>query len=422
MIRMPSPSFAVRTPSALLFLALTALVPTPATAQDLVLTRANVVDVAAGAIIEGATVTVRDGVIQSVDAGGGAPSPGARVVDLEGRYLAPGLMDAHVHIGSEADARRALFTGVTTMRSMGAGHYADVGMRELQRDGYATTPEYLAAGYHVRPQMAEGFFQDHPELGALDGGSVNTVDAVRSVVRALLSRDVDFIKTNATERAGLPDTDPRKQLFGEAEIRVMVEEADRAGILGVAAHAHGDEGGRAAVAAGVRSIEHGTYASESTLRLMLERGTWLVPTLSSVLSFGQPGDYADPRIFLRGQHLAPRRVEMVRRAYALGIPIVVGVDTSYGAESTARVARAVAFMVEELSFDPLYALQAATSRSAELLGVAGQTGRVGEGMEADLLVIDSNPLERVRALQDPLLIISNGHVVTNRLPFAKPGR
>ncbi|MDX1494299.1 MAG: amidohydrolase family protein, partial [Longimicrobiales bacterium] len=148
---------------------------------------------------------------------------------------------------------------------------------------------------------------------------------------------------------------------------------------------------------------------------------WLVPTLSSVLSFGQPGDYADPRIFLRGQHLAPRRVEMVRRAYALGIPIVVGVDTSYGPESTARVSRAVTFMVEELDFDPLYALQAATSRAAELLGVDGRTGRVAEGMEADLLVIDSNPLERVRALQDPLIIISNGHVVTNRLPFAKEG-
>ena len=143
----------------------------------------------------------------------------------------------------------------------------------------------------------------------------------------------------------------------------MVEEAARHGLL-VAAHAHGDEGIEAAVRAGVRSIEHGTYASDATLQLMKDSGTWLVPTLRSVLSFGQPGDYADPALFLRGQHLAPRRVDMVRRAHALGIPIVVGVDTDYGPGSTARVSRAVTFQVEELHFDPVYALQGATSRAA----------------------------------------------------------
>ena len=150
---------------------------------------------------------------------------------------------------------------------------------------------------------------------------------------------------------------------------------------------------------------------------MKEQGTWLVPTLSSVLSFGQPGDYADPALFLRGQHLAPRRVEMVRRAHALGIPIVVGVDTDYGPGSTARVARAVTFAVEELRFDPVYALQGATSRAAELLGVSDSTGSLSVGMDADLIIIDSNPLERIRALQDPLAIVSNGHLVSNRLPF-----
>ena len=158
------------------------------------------------------------------------------------------------------------------------------------------------------------------------------------------------------------------------------------------------------------------------MNVLLPSEIRLVPTLSSVLSFGQPGDYADPRLFLRGQHVAPRRVDMVRRAYALGIPIVVGVDTNYGAGSTARVSRAVTFMVEELDFDPLYALQAATSRAAELLGVADRTGTLTEGKEADILIIDSNPLQRVRALQDPLIIVSNGRVVANRLPFAKVER
>jgi imidazolonepropionase-like amidohydrolase len=113
---------------------------------------------------------------------------------------------------------------------------------------------------------------------------------------------------------------------------------------------------------------------------------------------------------------------MVRRAHALGIPIVLGVDTSYGPESTARVSRAVTFMVEELGFRPLYALQAATTGSARLLGVADRTGRIAEGFEADLLLLDSNPLERVRALQDPLIIVSDGHLVLNRLPFHRDDR
>lgn len=140
---------------------------------------------------------------------------------------------------------------------------------------------------------------------------------------------------------------------------------------------------------------------------MKERGTVLVPSLSSVLSFGQPGDYADPPLFLRGQHMGPRRVAMVRRAYDLGIPIVVGADTQYGPESTARISRTVTFMMLDLGFDPLYALQAATSRAAELLGIADRTGVVREGFEADLLVIERDSLEHPYAIQDPLIIMSS---------------
>lgn len=418
MIRTPSPSFAIPTPSALLFLALAAFAPMPATAQDLVLTNANVVNVASGAIIEGATVTVSDGVIQSVDAGGAAPGSGAQVVDLGGRYLAPGLMDAHVHIGSEADARRALFTGVTTMRSMGAGHYADVGMRELQRSGHAKTPEYLAAGYHVRPQMAEGFFQDHPGLGALDGGNVTNADAVRSVARALLSRNVDFIKTNATERAGLPNTDPRKQLFGEAEIRVMVEEAERAGVLGVAAHAHGDEGGRAAVAAGVRSIEHGTYLSETTLSMMADRGTFLVPTIAIVRDLTIPGgDYDNAVLNIRGRHMLPRVQQMAANAHRLGVKIVAATDTGYGPNSTTTLAHELLELVT-VGLTPLEAMRAATINAAELFGMEDRVGRVEAGLEADLIVLEFDPLQRIGTVQDVLMVISDGEVIVQRGDWA----
>ena len=390
----------------------------PASAQDLALTNANVVNVVDGSVRMGVTVVLRGGTIESIEEGTAAPA-GMTVVDLAGRYLAPGLMDAHVHVGSAADANRALLTGVTTMRSMGAAHYADVGMRDLQRAGHAETPEYLAAGYHVRPQMAEGFFQDHPELGGLDGGNVTGPDAVRAVTSAIVSRGVDFVKTNATERAGLPNTDPRKQLFGEAEVGVMVEVAGAAGI-GVAAHAHGDAGGRAAVAAGVRSIEHGTYLSETTLSMMAERGTYLVPTIAIVRDLTiAGGDYDNAVLNIRGRHMLPRVQEMARNAHALGVKIVAATDTGYGPNSTTTLAHEL-IELTNIGMSPLEALQAATTTAAELFGMEDRVGRVEPGLEGDLIVLERNPLQGIEVVQDVLMVVSDGRVIVQRGDW--PGR
>lgn len=421
-----SPSSARWAAACLHLLLVGVLLPGPASAQPapspgpLLLHGVSVVDGVSAEVAEGVSVLVEEGRIRSMGPRGEVPTrAGATEMELEGYWLVPGLLDAHSHLNTLAAARRALESGVTTIRTAGVGGFADVALREAVRAGRLPGPDILATGIYVTPEIGDGALAD-PRLQRFLRDSVDTPEELRRLVAVNADHGVDWIKTRGTERAGTPTTDPREQVYSEAELRAVVEEAEAHG-LRVAAHAHGEEGIVAAVRAGVASIEHGTYASDATLRLMRDRGTWLVPTLSSVLSFGQAGDYADPRLFLRGQHLAPRRVDMVRRAHELGIPIVVGVDTSYGPESTARVSRAVAFMVEELGFDPLYALQAATSRSAELLGVDDRTGRIAQGMEADLLILDSNPLERIRALQDPLVIVSNGHVVLNRLPFAKPG-
>lgn len=405
--------------STLLALVASALVTSSISAQDLVLRNANVIDVVDGTVTANATVVVRGGSIASVDANGGDGPAGVRVVDLAGRYLAPGLMDAHVHVGSAADARRALLSGVTTMRSMGASHYADVGMRELQRAGHVETPEYLAAGYHIRPQMAEEFFQDHPELGGLDGGGVTGNSAVRSVAQALVSQGVDFVKTNATERAGLPNTDPRKQLFDEVEIGVMVEEAGRAGI-GVSAHAHGDAGGRAAVTAGVRSIEHGTYLSETTLRMMVDRGTYLVPTIAIVRDLTiAGGDYDNAVLNIRGRHMLPRVQQMAGLAHELGVRIVAATDTGYGPNSTTTLAHELLELVE-IGMSPHEALQAATTTAAELFGMNDRVGRLEPGYEADLIVLERNPLDDIGVVQDVLMVVSDGAVIVQRGDW--PGR
>lgn len=385
------------------------------TAGPTAITNAYVVNTRTGQVIPRTTVFLRDGKIASI---GTAPPVGATVIDARSRYVVPGLIDAHTHIADFASARRALDSGVTTVRSAGVSNYADVGLRELARKGAIAGPDVLAAGYHVRPQLAFEAFLSDPVLSPFMNGGVTTPDAIRQVVRTNLSHGVDWIKTTSTERAGLPDTDPRKQIYTDAEVKVMVDEAAAKGIP-VMAHAHGEEGALAAVKAGVRSIEHGTYLSEEALKLMKEKGTFFVPTYATVIDLVQPGgDYDNPGLHLRGSHMLPRLRETTERAHRLGVRIATGADTSYGPNSVTRIAHEVAAFVE-IGMTPLQALQAATTVAAELLGLDKRVGVIEPGFEADLLVVERNPLEYVRALQDPLLVVTNGRVAVNRLSFGK---
>jgi imidazolonepropionase-like amidohydrolase len=234
-----------------------------------------------------------------------------------------------------------------------------------------------------------------------------------------LDRGADVIKTRTTERAGTPTTDPRLQVYSERQLRAVVEEARTRGAF-VLTHAHGDEGIRAAVRAGVRSIEHGTFASDSTLALMARQGTYLVPTYVTLRDLVEPGgDYDDPVVHNRGLFMLPIARAMVARARAAGVRITTGVDTGYGERSTSRVAHEMVAFVEELGFTPMEAIRAATVRNAELFGIERRTGTLRPGMEADLVVVPGNPLEDIRTVQDAIVVLSNGRVALNRLPFGK---
>lgn len=387
--------------------------PAPAAGATLALTHANVVNGVDGTVLRDVTLLIANGRIVRLGAGVAVPA-GAEVIDLTGRWVAPGLIDAHTHISTLAAARRALFSGVTTVRSASTPAFQDVALRALAREGAVPAPDVLAAGIFVTPNLGETLLAD-PRLGPLAGG-VTTPEQLRALVRIDLDRGVDWIKTRGTERAGLPDTDPRKQVYDEAQLRAIVEEAATRGVP-VMAHAHGDEGAYAAVAAGVRSIEHGTYLSDSTLRLMRQRGTWLVPTLSTIHDLTTPGgDYDDPVLQLRGQHMVPRAEATIRAARAMGVRIATGADTDYGPSSVTRISHEV-MRFRALGFPPVEALAAATSAAAELLGLGQRTGRVAEGFEADLIVLEGNPLEDAGTLQDVTAVITNGRVAMNRLPF-----
>jgi imidazolonepropionase-like amidohydrolase len=380
------------------------------------ITHAQLLDVRTGSIQPDVTIVVRGRTIASV---GSAPPPaGADIVDVRGRTVLPGLIDAHAHISDIAGAKVALLSGVTTARSAGVPMFADVALREMVKSGYLAGPDILAAGVHLQPRFeSSSDVLSDPRLFEFIGG-LRTPEQIRRATQVNLDHGVDVIKTSATDRAGLPDTDPRHYLFDENQLRAIVEVAARRGVP-VETHAHGDEGAANAVRAGVRSIEHGTFLSEATLRLMKEQNVWFVPTYSAMVDISDAGgDYDDPGLQIRGRFMLPQLRYTVRLAMKVGVKFATGVDTEYSRRSVARVGGEIAYLVDA-GLSPLDAIQAATVGGAELLGVAARTGTIQPNMEADLIAVDGNPLDRIWVLQNPLLVMSNGQIALNALDPSK---
>ena len=382
-------------------------------ASSLAIIHANMIDGVSAAPIRDATLLIRDGRIESISTSHTEIPSGISVFDLKGRWLLPGFVDAHAHLADLGAARRALASGATTVRCLGVNHFVDIGFRELNHAGVPDIPDVVAAGYHVRPRPAEELFLDIPKMKDLMGG-VKGTESVRRVVRAMIDRGVDVIKIMATERAGLPDTDPRKRVFSDEELIAAVDEARKSNIY-VAAHAHGDEGAAAAVRAGVRSIEHGTYLSDQTLTMMKEKGTYLVPTIATVIDLiDTGGDYDDPVLSVRGRAMLPRIRETTAHALKMGVKIVAGTDTGYAPSSRRRIPHEIIELVN-IGMTPMDAIKAATSVAAACIGVDKRTGSIKTGMEADFIAIERDPTADISAIQDVIVVINNGKIAVNRL-------
>jgi imidazolonepropionase-like amidohydrolase len=391
------------------------ILPSLAAGQDLDLVDVTLVDGTGAAARPHVTVSLRDGRIAAISERAPASAEGIRRIDLGGRYLLPGLIDAHAHIESPAAALRALQSGVTTARVLGDSHLQAIGTRDLVRAGHVPGPELLVSPGHIRPKPGIAFFMMYPQFGDAIDGELRGPERIAEATRALIAKGADVIKVGASERAGLPHTDPRKLELTEAEMRAAVDEAARRNLF-VAAHAHARDGVANAVRAGVRSIEHGTWVDEETLVEMKRRGTFFVPTLAVMSALAEPRGHSDDDIILqlRTPHMFAALKAAVRRAQVLGVPIAASTDGTYDDRDDTgrvRVAHEIALYRELAGMSPLESIAAATQNGARALGIEARTGTIRVGLEADLVVYEGDPLAAGEMLFEPRLVVSDGKVV-----------
>jgi len=406
------------------------LLPCLQAQNSILLNHANVIDGFSDQPARDMAVLVENGRITSFSSNVEKAPVGTVTIDVAGRWLLPGLIDAHVHIRNLKGARETLSDGVTTIRMMGLEHYVDVGLRELHHGGAQDLPDVVASGYAlpVRPDVPsfEGFILDFPQLASTPRLGMGGIDDLRQRVQANVRHGVNAIKILATlppysaQRSGpeaLPNTPmPQdEQTFTEQEMAAIVDEARKAG-LPVAAHTHLDEAAAAAVRAGVRSIEHGTVLSDSTLSLMKERGVYLVPTLT-VLDFvleTPQGKSASPAVRQQITEAQAHGHDSALRAWRKGVQLVAGTDTNENLLPSFSVSTEVAEFVKT-GIPAMEAIKAATSRAAECLGISNRTGSIRPGYEADLLVVDGNPLADIGVLKKVMLVINDGQIAINKL-------
>ena len=385
------------------------------------------------------TVIVRDGKVAELRAGHVAPEPGATLVDLSDSFVLPGLIDLHVHligIGGDplqsrltalnrddednllqgvANARATLMAGFTTVRDLGSDARSIRALRDAAAQGWVDAPTIVNAGMGLAVTGGHGdqrngvaeLFSDaiEPHQEHLCDGAEDCARAVRRQV----GLGAEVIKFKATGGVLSNVSGGLGQAMTSAEMAAIIDTAHGLGRK-VAAHSHAAEGTRAAVEAGVDTIDHGTFLDDRTIALMRQRGTWLVPTmlaLDTVVQQAQAGALQAavvPKVY----EAAAAARESHRRAFAAGVKIAFGTDT--GVSSHGLNAREFALLVAA-GMSPANAIRAATTSAAEALGREALYGRIAPGMAADIIAVDGDPLADVRELEDVDFVMKGGKVV-----------
>ncbi len=416
--------------------ALTAQAPAaPPPAPVTVLKAARMFDGRSDAIVANAVVVVQGSKILGAGAGVSIP-PGATVIDLGNATLLPGFIDCHTHLTGEsgeswladffdglrrppteqaffaaASAKKVLEAGFTTVRDVGSEKDIDVGLRNAIAAGLVSGPRMLVArsalgatgGHCDNTGFPPGTFGAEP---GVERGILHGPDEGRQAVRLDVKYGADVIKMCASGGVlSLGDDVSAPQLTDE-ELTAIVDEAHRLGRK-TAAHSHGDLAARAAVKAGIDSIEHGSFLSDETLALMKEKGTFLVPTCLAGQWTGGKTEKFPPAIAAKAKAALLAHDEMFRRAVESGVKIAFGTDS--GVSPHGLNAQEFGLMVAR-GMSPAGALKSAGPVAAELLGLAGEIGTLEKGKQADIVAVDGDPLADIRATERVVFVMKEGQV------------
>ena len=391
-----------------------------------------------GTTIDNAIVIVEGERITAVGPAGRVAIPaGARIIDLTGFTILPGLIDCHTHITSidndggdmaalkETGANSAIYGvinskktlegGFTTIRDVGASGWADIAVRNAINQGLIPGPRIYAAG------PALGILGGHADVNGYSplvyipgtGAIVTGADEVRRQVRMNVKYGADLIKIVATGGILSSGDAVTNSQFSDDELRAAVEEATRLGRK-VAAHAHGAKGILAATNAGVASIEHGSLIDDAGIAAMKAHGTYLVPTLiilEDIINHGVENGTPSYSI-AKAKAIEPERRVRLRKAYKAGVKFAFGTDATGSIHG--RNAQEFKLDVDQLGATPMEAIMMATSSAADLIGVSDQLGTVTAGKLADIVAVQGNPLDDVTKLEHVSFVMKGGVVVKDR--------
>jgi imidazolonepropionase-like amidohydrolase len=362
---------------------------------------------------------------------------GATVVDESNRFVLPGLTDSHVHLTSELgpnqlleevqltvadqtmrgaeNARKTLMAGFTTVADLGANNDAIFAVRRAIRENRIPGPRIIAAGSAITPDGghadANGFAPDI--INVLRSVSAcSGADACMRATRRQIQAGADIIKITATGGVLSNTAAGVSQQLTEPEMAAIVQAAHMMGRR-VTAHAHGTDGINAALRAGVDSIEHGTYLDRESVRLLHQGNRYLIPTMMAGWWVGQlaeRGGVLTPAQTEKARRVGPDLIRMVRFAHSQGVRMAFGTDT--GVSPHGMNAREFQLLVEA-GYTPLQAIQMATVNAADHLQLNTVTGRIAQGMAADIIAVDGAPLTDVATFMNVRFVMARGTTYKN---------
>ncbi|MGP8235850.1 MAG: amidohydrolase family protein [Limisphaerales bacterium] len=400
--------------------------------RPIVLKAAHIFDSVSGKLEGPGVVVIAGAKIQAVGSEAKIPE-GAQVIELGDATLLPGFIDAHVHLSFEMSdkwyedwyyeimrfpAEQALYgahyakvileAGVTTVRDLGSSDYISLGLRNAIKAGQIQGPRMLVANYAIGSTGGHADQDPIPTQRVAPAGPIQGVcngpAECRAAVRYQIKYGADVIKFMPSGGVlSLSDPVDTPELTQE-EMNAIVSEA-HAWKRKVAAHCHGDLAAKMAIAAGVDSIEHGTFLQDDTLQEMKDKHVYLVPTIFAGYWVGEKAGTLPPVIAEKARAASAQIQKMFQHAVKIGVPIAMGTDACV--EPHGLNAREFSLMVTN-GMAPAQALLAATANGADLLGVSDQTGTLQPGKYADIVAVPGNPLLNIKTTEHPILVMKEG--------------